>query len=338
MISLFDTGPKNNKKQHLLKRVYLRCSKIFSYIERNEKNFALITGSLILITFIISAVKSFVVLLRAFDIYRFDIIYKFVESHLIIFESPIFILKLITVAFVFAFVGKYGLAKFVEPMKTALMKLDEEYERIRESVNNTDFDQYHRLVDKTSYSVDLDTIADLGWQAFGEENISKDERRHWFEELWLGNNEVFSLILHKDTKKPIGYVCILPLEENDGSNNYQGQLSQFHINQKAISKSLPAKYVFWQAVYLKDEYQDDTRYISVLTRLLFLKTKKFINQDSGIIYAESFTTHGTKILLRFGFKSTNVFSYQKHEIFSIQLNDANLNLVAKHNLELIKKV
>lgn len=339
MLSLFDSGFKKGNENRYLKRVHLFCSRIFSVIEKNEKNLALITGMLILISAFGGSIKSTVVLLREFGFIQFDAIYKFVESHLIIFEGAILLLKLITVFFALAFLGKYGLAKFVDSTKKLIRKIDEDYEKIRHSVYNNFLDNLHRLVNPNSWSNDLDILANLGYQAFGEENITKEQRREWFEELWRGNSEVFSLILERNTKKVIGYVCIIPLNEAIGSHNFKGNFSQFNICQEAICKNTPAKYVCWQAVYLEEEYQDNFDYVSVLTRLLFLKTKNFIKETETIIYAESFTNHGTKILLRFGFEGTNVMSYQKHEIFAIKLADSeNLNSAAKHSLEMIKGV
>jgi hypothetical protein len=339
MISILDNNFNRRTNKNYVKRVHYSCSRIFSAIERNEKNFALITGLSILISAFGGSVKSIIVLLKQFGFNQFDAVYTFVESHLVIFVLSILTLKLITVFFVLAFLGKYGLAKFVDSTKKMLLNVDENYDKIRERINDHNLNKYFRNINPYSWTKDLDILVELGYQAFGEENITKRQRRDLYEEWYKGNANVFSLIVDDKSNEIVGYVCILPLIQTTGYHNFNGHLSQFKIHQKDISCELPTQYVCWQAVYIKDEYQDNVEYISALTRLIFLKTKEFIKEDESVIYAESFTEHGTKILKRFGFEETSLKSLQKHRIFAIKLSDGEkLNPAVRHSLDLIKNI
>lgn len=186
-----------------------------------------------------------------------------------------------------------------------------------------------RFVDNKRYEADLVTLAKLGQEAFGGYNsITFKERKALYQKWFQRNKRAFIIIERLGV--PIGYLCILPMNERA---HREGEVSQYNLERRYMSGTdRKSKLIYLQAIFVKWGYRKSQDVKSLLMDVLITVIARSSESLSTTLYAEEFTKEGRKVLHRLGF-STMGDSFDGKTIHELRLNGSRPKNADASNLD-----
>jgi hypothetical protein len=235
--------------------------------------------------------------------------------------------QVIAAIYALAFLAWKMSCKFGDPLRWSQSFGDEEWKEVLKLVRTSS-----ENIKAIGTEKEFKRIVELAHEAFGDKNISKDERTSLFE-MWRGsNNGVFRLLKDPDSDQLngevniIGYVCVLPLTEGAAKRYLQGKkISLFGFTANDIRSDAKARRIYVQAMYLEPDYRNKDYCFQLLSALLLCIAEFTMDVDdrdfSDIeILAETFTLDGSKLVIRTGFSRYVRKSILGYDIYVLKLN------------------
>lgn len=197
---------------------------------------------------------------------------------------------------------------------------------------------------------EFECLVQLADEAFGAENLTKDERLSLFKK-WHGTNQKIFWLLKKpgsnglnSEKDTMGYLCALPLVEEAAERYLHGKMvSLFGFGANDICTDSNSSKVFIHSLYLRENYQDTgTNYFQLLAAFLLCIaefTKKLADDEVNHIevIAETFTSHGAKLLKKGGFSKHLKKSILGYDIYVLKLGQVETVGAAAETINAIRK-
>ena len=324
-----DAATKIARKVHFLSR------QLFESLVHNEIWTIMITGTLIILPWVLGSMRPLLAWLRSIDMSSSDMVKNFVEASLPLFDAAVPILKDVSVVFVILYITVRVSRYFIDPTRNWFIFIDKNSIATNTVMKDGLLDKKWRPVDHDNFSPDLDAVVDLIYEFYCEVRLAKKDFREMLESWWKTNNDIIGLLTGQNDEI-IGCVLLLPLDEEIGSLNFRGLLRTSDIPLKAIARSGRGRYVRIQAICLKAEYQN-IEYSATIFRAA-LKILHKIAAAKPIIFAEPLTPHAIMLLRSFGFEKVEMAD-PKRTVMAINLRDTvSLNYRAKRMLELYREV